>query len=541
MQRIVSCGPVDFSWHTPCLAGITKTVFSNTWVGGNLADISVETHGIEIIPDADRTATIADFFRIAWGGSNSLATAVLGAFPILFGLSFWQASAATVLGVLLGSLLLAPMAIFGPINGTNNAVSSSAHFGVVGRIVGSMLSLLTAIAFVSISVWSSGDAVVGALQRLTHRQPAEWMFALAYAVFAGAILLVSIVGFRVMLLVNKVAVVAASLLFALGFWIFLPQFDARFAGAGLAWGARDFWPPFLGATLVVLSNPISFGAFLGDWSRYLPRATSRLQLMGASILAQWLSLVPFGFGLVTTAIIARAQPQFLAQVDYTGGLLAIAPVPFVGPLLALAMLSGMSTGTTSLYGTGLDFCSVVPRFTRPQATLFIGSLAAALIFIGRFGFNLVDAITTFVSLIVVMTTPWMVIMMLGYLFRRGYYLPEAMQVFNRGQTGGAYWFTHGWNWPAMSAWLLSSGVALLMVNLPGHFVGWLGNLAGGIDLSLLAALLLPAGLYPLLLWCFPEPQAVFGPAGPFGVPSADRPVPAVTGRQVCTPPLSETT
>jgi purine-cytosine permease-like protein len=125
-----------------------------------------EVHGIEPIPDAERSATLLDFVRIEWGGANSLATAVLGAFPIIFGLSFEQGLAATSLGVTLGALILAPMAIFGPLTGTNNAVSSSAHFGVVGRIVGSFLSLLTAIAFYSISVWSSGDAAVGAARSL---------------------------------------------------------------------------------------------------------------------------------------------------------------------------------------------------------------------------------------------------------------------------------------------------------------------------------------------------------------------------------------
>ena len=60
---------------------------------------------------------------------------MLGAFPILFGLSFWQGAAATVVGLVLGALVLAPMAVFGPVNGTNNAVSSSAHLGVHGRVV----------------------------------------------------------------------------------------------------------------------------------------------------------------------------------------------------------------------------------------------------------------------------------------------------------------------------------------------------------------------------------------------------------------------
>ncbi|MEV4895048.1 cytosine permease, partial [Nonomuraea sp. NPDC055795] len=126
----------------------------------------IETYGVDRIPDADRSATPFDLFRLAFGGANTFSTCVLGAFPILFGLSFWDGLAATVLGLVVGSLILAPLSLFGPLNGTNNAVSSSAHLGVHGRIIGSFLSLLTAIAFFSISVWSSGDALVGGAHRL---------------------------------------------------------------------------------------------------------------------------------------------------------------------------------------------------------------------------------------------------------------------------------------------------------------------------------------------------------------------------------------
>jgi purine-cytosine permease-like protein len=485
---------------------------------------SFEQHGIESIPHEERTATIFDFVRIVWGTSNALPTAVLGAFPIIFGLSFWQAAAATVIGVVVGALILAPMAIFGLLNGTNNAVSSSAHFGVVGRIVGSFLSLLTAISFFSLSVWSSGDAVIGAARRILAVHESNGMFALAYATFALAVLVVSIYGFHWMLLVNKIAVIAASTLFIVGFYAFYPLVDTHFTGAGLAWGEPRFWVAFVGSTLIVLANPISYGAFLGDWTRYLPLDTDKRRVMGAVLVAQLLTLLPFFFGLITTTIIARQAPLYLQQVDYTGGLLAIAPPAFFLPLFLLALISGMSTGTGALYGTGLDFSSVFPQFTRPQATLFIGSIASMLIFVGRFAFNLIDAISTFVALIVVMTTPWMVIMIIGCYCRRGYYLPEAMQVFNRGQEGGPYWFCGGWNVAAMSAWIISSALAMLMVNLPGHFVGWLGNAAGGVDVSLLAALCLPALLYPVLLHFFPDPLAVYGPEGPRGVRAIEKPV-----------------
>lgn len=484
----------------------------------------MEQHGIESIPDGDRTAGLFDFMRLCWGGANSLATAVLGAFPIMFGLSVRQSLLATTLGVVVGALVLAPMAIFGPLNGTNNAVSSSAHFGVVGRIVGSFLSLLTAIAFFSISVWSSGDAVVGAAKVLLHVPESEGLFALAYGIFAFSVLVICIYGFRIMLFVNKIAVVASSVLFVLGVIAFWNAFDASFPGQGWRPGSPHFWPAFVSASLIALANPISFGAFLGDWSRYLPRNTPRRSLMGATFLAQVLTLLPFFFGIMTASVVARRAPAFLEQVNYTGGLLAISPPWFFGPLFVLAILSGMSTGTTSLYGTGLDFSSVFPRLSRPRATLFIGAIACVLIFIGRFVFTLESSINTLITLIIVTTTPWMVIMMLGYLVRRGYYLPEAMQVFNRGQTGGAYWFTGGWNLPGMIAWIVSSALALLTVNSPGQFVGWWGNLANGVDISLLAALVLPAVLYPLCLWLCPEPAGVYGPQGPWLAPTSDRPI-----------------
>jgi purine-cytosine permease-like protein len=490
--------------------------------GGAVAP-GMERHGIESIPDADRTASVFDFVRICWGGANSIATAVLGAFPIMFGLSFWQSVAATLIGLSIGAVVLAPMSIFGPINGTNNAVSSSAHFGVVGRIVGSFLSLLTAISFFAISVWSSGDAVVGAAHRAFHVSSSAGLIAFAYAAFALSVLVVCIYGFRLMLWVNKAAVAASTLLFVCGLIAFWGDFQANYPGSHLHWGQPAFGAAFVSSILVVLANPVSFGAFLGDWTRYLPRNSNKRVLMGATVVAQLLTLLPFLFGLITASIIARRAPSYLADADYTGGLISVSPGWFCAPLLILAVVSGMSTGTTSLYGTGLDFSSVLPRLSRPQATLLIGIAASALVFVGRFYYSLFDSLSTFVSLIVVTTTPWMVIMMIGYVVRRGFYLPEAMQVFNRGQTGGPYWFMGGWNIAGMSAWVISSLLALTLVNIPGHFVGWLGNSAGGLDVSLLAALVLPAFLYPICLLIFPEPRAVYGPAGPRFVRAVDIP------------------
>ncbi|WP_312378139.1 purine-cytosine permease family protein [Pseudomonas oryzihabitans] len=474
----------------------------------------IETFGVEQIPDDQRHATPFDLFRLIFGGANTFATAVLGSFPILFGLSFQAGVLAIATGVLCGALILAPMGLFGALNGTNNAVSSGAHFGVHGRIVGSFLSLLTAIAFFSLSVWSSGDALVGGAQRLVGLPENALSLGLAYGLFAVLVLTVCLYGFRFMLWVNKIAVVSASLLFLLGIPAFAGSFDAGYAGT-LQAGQPGFWAAFVGAALVAMSNPVSFGAFLGDWSRYIPRQTPRLRILLAVIAAQAATLIPFLFGLATASLVATRAPDYIAQNNYVGGLLAIAPTWYFLPVCLLAIIGGLSTGTTALYGTGLDLSSVLPRLlTRVRATLLIGLAATAFIFIGRFSFNLVQSVSTFAVLIVTCTSPWMVIMILGLVVRRGFYCPDDLQVFTRGEQGGRYWFQHGWNWRGMGAWIPSALLGLAFVNLPGQFVGPLGELAGGIDLSLPLALGSAALLYLLLLLLFPEPAAVYGPAGP---------------------------
>ncbi|MFJ5262238.1 purine-cytosine permease family protein [Streptomyces sp. NPDC088387] len=495
----------------------------------------VETHGVERIPDADRTATPLDLFRLAFGGANTFSTCVLGAFPILFGLSFWQGLAATLLGVAAGALILCPMAVFGPVNGTNNAVSSSAHLGVHGRVVGSFLSLLTAVAFFSISVWSSGDALIGGAHRLFGLTRSDLSYAVAYGLFAVLVLAVCVYGFRFMLLVNKVAVVSATTLFLLGAIAFAGDFDPSYAGVFTDSADAEtqalFWPSFIGAALIVLSNPVSFGAFLGDWSRYIPASTPLRRVVGAAFLSQIATLLPFVFGLATASIIANKAPDYVdpAAPDFVGGLLAVSPSWFFLPVCLLALIGGLSTGTTALYGTGLDFSSVFPRLSRVQATVLVGAVSIAFIFVGRFALDIVQSISTFATMIITCTTPWMVVMILGYWTRRGWYDPEALQVFNRRQRGGRYWFAHGWNWRGLTAWWVAALVGVLFTNIPGQFVGPLGELANGVDIGLPLSLATSALLFLSLLRLFPEPRAVYGPRGARLARTVDVPVRPITG------------
>jgi len=465
----------------------------------------VESFGIDTIPDADRTSTPRDLFRIQFGGANTFATVLLGTFPIFFGLSFWEGVGAAVLGVLVGTLFLMPMGLFGPRTGTNNAVSSGAHLGVTGRIAGSFLSLLTAIAFYSISVWVGGDALVGAFVRLFGAEDSPMLRAGLYALIGFIVIVVVVYGYQFMLFINRIAVWANSVLMLLAIVAFSSSFDPSYAGTG-EYLLGGFWPTFILSALIVMSNPISFGAFLGDWSRYIPNGTSNGKLMLATFGAQAMTLIPFLFGVATATLVTGG--------DYVVGLIGAAPEWYAYLIIIVAFVGGLSTGSTSLYGTGLDFSSVFPKLTRVQATIFIGVLAFAFIIIGRLYVDLLGAVNGFVGAIVVTTTPWMIIMAIGFWNRRGWYSTEDLQVFNRGKKGGRYWYTNGINWRAMVAWVVSAVLGLQFAYYPPIIEGQWSGVAGGVDLSLLVAIGSAAVLYIGALILFPEPDYVFGPKGP---------------------------
>ena len=501
--------------------GLSRAQPGDTVPGSRPRVTEVEQHGIDTIPDVERTSRPLDLFRIQFGGANTFATIILGTFPVLLGLSLVEAVAATLLGVVVGALILMPMGLFGPRTGTNNAVSSGAHFGVRGRVVGSFLSLLTAIAFYSISVWVSGDALVGAATRLVGLPDSDLTRGLIYAVLGALVIVVVVYGYQFMLLVNKVVVVANTVLILLGIVAYASLFDPGYDPGPEAYALGSFWPTFVLSALIVMGNPVSFGAFLGDWSRYIPASTSPARLMAATFLGQLATLVPFLFGVATATLVA-------GEVDYVFALIQVSPLWYALVLMVVAFLGGMSTGVTSLYGTGLDFSSVFPRLSRVQASLAIGVLAFVFILVGRLAFDLLASVNAFIGAIVIATTPWMVIMSIGYWVRRGWYSPDDVQVFNQGQLGGRYWFSDGVNWRGMVAWIPAAVAGLLFANYPPLIEGPFRNAAGGVDVSLPVSLGLAAVVYLGLLFAFPEPRSAFGPQGPRFVPVRDDEMTPVT-------------
>jgi cytosine/uracil/thiamine/allantoin permease len=237
----------------------------------------------------------------------------------------------------------------------------------------------------------------------------------------------------------------------------------------------------------------------GDWARYVsPARYSTKRLVPLGMLGVYLGIViPQLIG--TMAAVTFADPY----APFVDGLIAASPGWYVVCILLLGILGsgGLAVGTS--YSCGLDLDAIVPRLTRVQATIATSLVAAALVYLGALVFNLADSVLAISIILLALSTPWAVITGLGYLLARGRYDLDALQVFNRGERGGRYWFSAGFNFRAVVAFLAGAAFGILAVNTT-LYVGPLAEVAGGVDVSFAGAALIAGVVYLVLRAVVPE-------------------------------------
>lgn len=156
---------------------------------------------------------------------------------------------------------------------------------------------------------------------------------------------------------------------------------------------------------------------------------------------------------------------------------------------------------------GLDLDAILPRWSRTRSTLTMAAVSTVLVLLGRFVFSAEAAVTTFVVVLTSLATPWAVVTMLGFLRVGGRFDTEALQVFNRRGSGGAYWFTRGWNPGAVLAWAAGSLVGVLS-NSTEAYEGPVAAALGGVDVSFVTSGLVAAAVYLAVVRLQPAAHAV---------------------------------
>ena len=456
----------------------------------------LETRGIHYVPEGDRHSRPSDLAWAMFGPQFGFGNMVFGSLGIVFGLSWWSTFTAVTVGVALGSLIFAGVAIQSPKTGTNNAVSSGAFFGVRGRYLGSSISLFIGLAFFAILVWTSGQTIIVVFHRLFGSGTGNVALSIAMLVVSLLSFVLAIYGHATLVASFRFTAIASAGISLLALIVLAGKFhdvDDRSYLLGA------YWPTWVLTMVFAALLPITWGPFIGDYGRYIPSKVK------ASTCALAAGLGIFGGCWLAELIGAFATTTFSdPTTDFAIGFPAASPLWFaILLMIAPGGLANIESAAMCVYNAALDLQAVFWGLTRAQLTFVISAIGLAAAYIALIAFDAIKSIEAFATLMLVTVTPWMVIMTIGHLMRHGWYKPMDLQAFGDRAKTGVYWFTGGFNIKAFIAWGVAVAVGTLFTST-SIITGPLTHHVSGIDLSFTSAAAVGGVLYYALVRIFPE-------------------------------------
>lgn len=447
----------------------------------------LELRGVDYIPEEHRNSKPVNLFFVLGGAQICYPIMLIGALPVLFGLGWWDAFFAITAGLLVGSIVVAPIALLGQKTGTNGIVSSGAHFGTKGRIVGAILTIIVAVGFYALVVWTGAESIVYGGNKLFGLPKGETSLAIGALLICILISIVATYGHALVVIIEKIGTWVLGAILLLSFIVFSPQFDASYQGGNYLLGG--YWATWLLSASVALSIPISLAPFINDYTRYMPSKTSARSIMigtgGGIFVGCWIAMLSASY--LTTIFKSLETP--LIQ-----GIIELSPTWFVLPLILVGLIGSLTQGSFAIYGAGLGLETMGWGISRILTTIIVSIVSIMVVFVAVFVYNLLDVINAFVTLIVVAISPWLTIKLVGYRLFKGQYNPIDLHK----AKGGQYWYSNGYNIPAIISWVLGLIVGLLFTNTT-VFVGPLVNTVGGIDISFVSSALVGAVLFYALV------------------------------------------
>ncbi|WP_052947491.1 purine-cytosine permease family protein [Aneurinibacillus tyrosinisolvens] len=454
---------------------------------------SIETRGVDIIPENERNSKASNVFYVLCGSQFAFGIMAIGSLPIVFGLGWWAAFWAITVGLAIGSLVIGPIAILSQRTGTNGALASGAHFGVKGRVVGSVLNIVIAMGFYALMVWTGAQAFVSGAHRLFGWPEGTGTLLIGCIVISAITATVAIMGHKIVVLFEKIGTYFVGAIVILSLFTFASQFNVSYEGGKYVLGG--FWPTWFLAMLVVASVPISYAPFVGDYSRYVPNANSSTKLAWATSLGMfvgcWLAMLPASYMMSTVKDLS---------IPFVTGIIGGSPSWWVAPLALAGIFGSLPNGGLCLYSAGLSLETLGWTLKRVTTTIIMAAIGFILVLIGVFDVSdMIHLIDAFVIIIIVGVSPWLAINLVGHYLVKGRYEPLDLHI---SSPSSSYWYSSGFNISAVVSWAIGLVVGLLFTGT-SVFTGPLVQVVGGIDLSFTSSAVVGALLYYILRKIFP--------------------------------------
>jgi NCS1 family nucleobase:cation symporter-1 len=304
---------------------------------------AIEPGGAEFIPLDERHGRPWQLFR-TWTSPNlEFATIFLGVLAVAaFGLSFWVATLAIVIGSGLGAVAQGVLSARGPSYGVPQMVLSRLSFGYWGNVLPAGLQ-----AVVAGIGWFAVNSVSGALalNSLTH-----WPQALCLVIVVLAMITLGFFGHNLVQAFERYAFPVLAVIFAVACVILLAKSHPGAAGHGGGLGG------FLLTVGATFGYAAGWNPYAADYTRYLPPSSSRRAVGLASGLGLFVSCVVLQVAGAASATIggdALGQPTSA----FTGHLPHL-----VADLTLLAIaLGAVAANALNVYSGAMSFVSLGVR------------------------------------------------------------------------------------------------------------------------------------------------------------------------------------
>ncbi len=444
----------------------------------------IETHGIDIIPDAERHGHPIELFWLWAGALMGIVDLVIGAVVISLGLSLWAAVAAIVIGNL-SYVLVGWAAMTGPAAGTSTIVVSRAAFGIRGNAPPNFLSFLTVVG------WEGVNSVVGVLALIALFGVVGFgngpgVKAVAIVIFLVVMVIWALWGHATLVVVNRILLIALAIAMVGVLFFGFQHVNWSYSGGKLA-GSNQVTVFVLAVMVVAAANGFAFMNMPADYSRYLPRTASRRKIALFSFLGPYL---PATILNAAGALIATGLDAF----NPIGSLQKVVPGWFLVFFLVVAVASMVAANTVNTYSSGLNLLALGLRMPRYRTVIIDVVLVAAFVCYALFVYNFVDTLTSFLSLMIWWIAPWSGIYLVD-MYRRNYRYKSQDLLATRG---GIYWYNAGVNWNAIASLVLGAIAAAAVTNSTLFVSPLSKGPLGGMDLSIPAGVIVGGGLYYLL-------------------------------------------
>jgi NCS1 family nucleobase:cation symporter-1 len=368
---------------------------------------TVEAGGIEAIPASRRHGSPWQLIA-TWSAPNlEFATIFVGVIAVdFFGLGFWQAIAAIVLGNALGAATQGVLSTWGPREGLAQLVLSRTAFGSRGNILPAGLNTIMAGLG-----WFAVNSVSGAFALATLTGMSTWLALLIVVVIE---VVLAFVGHDLVQFFERYAAIILGV-------IFLIATITIFAEKGVAPALVHSTFTFGGFTLAAAAAfgyAAGWNPYASDYSRYLPKETSVKKIGWAAGIGNFVSCTVLMAAGAAVAAGTSYNPDALNQAgEFVKGM----PTWVADITLVAIAVGAIAANALNIYSGAMSFLAagIKISFRLRRAIIAIGfgiiGFIIALIALPNAG----TSYENFLLVIAYWIAPWLGVVLTDRFLRRG--------------------------------------------------------------------------------------------------------------------------